>query len=98
MNLATAVETINIQQDLKAAQLKELVYADYSRQNKLWRSLPTAPHTTTIGEGLMKRVHERSYLYSGKRIGSNTSQITFIGHESNKHVFDESAQLDDDAF
>jgi len=98
MNLDTAAKTINIQQDLKATELKELVYADYSKRNKLWSSLPTTPYTTTIGEGLTKRVHERSYLYSGKRTGSNTLQIRFIGHDSNKHVFDESTQLGEDAF
>ena len=98
MNLDTAAKTINIQQDLKAAELKKLVYADNIKRIKLWSSLPMAPYTTTIGEELMKHVHERSYLYSSKRIGSNTFQITCIGHESNEHVFDESAQLDEDAF
>ena len=42
----TVAQALNIQQDLKAAGLAELIFGDFERTSKLWSDYPTAPFTT----------------------------------------------------
>ena len=59
MNLDTAARTINIQQDIKVAELEELICADYEKSDKLWSDLPTSPYTTTFAEGIIHVIAHR---------------------------------------
>ena len=75
----TASQTVNVQQDLKAAELSELVFGDFERTHKSWSKNPTAPYTTTFGEGLIKEVTDRVKLYIAIRVSQRAFQVFFIG-------------------
>jgi len=79
MNLDTAARTINIQQDIKVAELEELICADYEKSDKLWSDLPTSPYTTTFAEGIIHVIAHRSSLYTVVCVGKNMFQVKFIG-------------------
>ena len=75
----TAAQTLNIQQDLKAEELSELVFGNFERTHKSWSNSPTAPYTTTFGESLIKGVNDRVKLYSAVRVSESEFQVHFIG-------------------
>ena len=75
----TAAQTLNVQQDLKAEELSELVFGDFERTHKEWSNNPTAPYTTTFGEGLIKAVTDRVKLYTAIRVSESVFQVIFIG-------------------
>ena len=75
----TAAQTLNVQQDLKAEELSELVFGDFERTHKSWSNNPTAPYTTTFGEGLIKGVTDRVKLYTAIRVSEIVFQVNFIG-------------------
>ena len=79
MNMDTAAKTLNVQQDLKAEELSELVFGDFERTHKSWSDFPTAPYTTTFGESLIKGVNDRVKLYSAIRVSESEFQVNFIG-------------------
>ena len=79
MNMDTAAKTLNVQQDLQAESLSELVFGDIERPDKSWSDNPTAPYTVTFGEGLIKSVTERVKLYIVVRIGVYEFQVHYIG-------------------
>ena len=79
MNMDMAAQTLNIQQDLKAAELSEIVFGDFDRTHKLWNNYPTAQFTTIFGESLVKIVNDRAKLYSIQRVDQKEFQVDFIG-------------------
>ena len=79
MNLDTAAKTINIQQDLKVAELEEMICADYERTDKRWSDYPTSPYTTTFAEALIKAIVHRSSLYLALVVGCAKFHVYFIG-------------------
>ena len=81
MNIDTSSQAINLQQDLKAAQLHEIIFADYQKKHKNWSDLPTAPYTTSFAEDLILKIHERSILYRVKRVSMNEFQVKFCGKD-----------------
>ena len=75
----TAAKTLNVQQDVQAELLSELVFGDFDRPHKSWSNNPTAPYTTTFGEGLIKGVTDRVKLYLVIRVSENEFQVHYIG-------------------
>ena len=96
MNMDTAAQTLDIQQDLKAAELSEMVFGDFSRTHKLCSNFPTAPFTTTFGESLIKMVNEQAKLYSVQRVDRNEFQVNFIGDTVLRENDEESNEQDDE--
>ena len=81
MNMDTAAKTLNLQSHLKAAELEQMIYRDFSKPNKSWSNLPTAPHTVKFAEELIKVVEERSALYTAERVGERAFQVRFTGSD-----------------
>ena len=59
----TSAKTLNIQQDLKAAQIEEMIYFDFTHTDKRWSKLPTSPYTVSLAEGLLLKMMSRIHLY-----------------------------------
>jgi len=55
MGMDFSTQTLNLQSDIKAAELEEIIFKDYKYSNKKWSNTPTAPYTTTFAEGLTQR-------------------------------------------
>ena len=67
MYMDMAAKTLNIQQDLKVAELAELIFGDYEGTNKCWGTYPTTPYTITLTDGQIKIINDRAVLYTVKR-------------------------------
>ena len=81
MNMDNAAQAINTQQDLKVAELEALILNDYLLNNKLYSDLLTAPHSVSLGEGLMKAAHDRSSQYVARRTDSREFQVGYVGSD-----------------
>ena len=79
MNLDTAAKTINKQQDLKVAELEEIICSDYEKNNKTWSDYPTSPYTTSFAEALIRSPVNRASLYNVRRVSNRKFQVHFIG-------------------
>ena len=89
MNLDTAAQAINVQQDIKVAELEQIILHDYVKINKNWSSYPTSTRTTSFGEGLAKKVHDRGFAcYAARRIGERTFQCSYVGEERTAQLGD----------
>ena len=82
MNMNTAAKAMNMQSDIKASSLEEVVYMDFTKSHKKWSKYPTAPHTTTIAEGAIVSVMERKSLYQCTRVELNEFQCQYAGSDS----------------
>lgn len=77
MNLDTAANTINLQSNLKIAEIQEMIYYDYTRRHKNWSTSATSEYTISFGEGLMQKVRERAPLYNARRVGMSDFDVVF---------------------
>ena len=64
----TSAQTLNLQADIKAGQMDEIIFNDYQNNNKMWSDWPTSPYTTTFAEGLINAVYNRRHLYTVRRV------------------------------
>ena len=64
MDMDNAAQTMNLQSDLKACELEEIVYNDYQKTVKKWSDTLTSPHSTSFGEGLMAEVYKHCFYTS----------------------------------
>ena len=81
MNMDNAAQAINTQQDLKVAELEAMILNDFLLKNKLYSDLLTAPHSVSLGEGLMKAAHDRSSQYAARRTDSREFQVGYVGSD-----------------
>ena len=79
MNLSTSANAMNIQADLKAAQLEDIVMRDFEKPIKNWSKTSTSQYVTSFAEGLLKSITERVHMYSSRRVGESTFHVEFIG-------------------
>jgi hypothetical protein len=63
MDIDTSAKTLNIQQDLKAAEIEEMTYFDFTHTDKRWSKLSTSPYTVSLAEGLLLKMMSRIHLY-----------------------------------
>ena len=63
MDIDTSSKTLNIQQDLKAAEIEEMIYFDFAHTDKRWLKLSTSPYTVSLAEGLLLKMMSRIHLY-----------------------------------
>ena len=73
----TSAKTLNLQSDLKAAQLDELIYKDFLLSDKKWSTSTTSSRTMTLGEGLVQEVLSRFHLYTPVRIGPCLFEVLY---------------------
>ena len=73
----TSAQTLNLQADIKAGQMDEIIFNDYQNNNKMWSDWPTSPYTTTFAEGLINTVYNRHHLYTVWRVAERTFQVEF---------------------
>ncbi len=78
MNLDTSSKTLNLQANLKAREVEEIIFNDYHYSHKTWSSLPTAPYTTTLAEGIINGIMKRSLLYGCKRLDTSEFEVEFL--------------------
>ena len=78
MNLKTSSDAMNLQADLRAAELEDIIMRDYSKPTKFWSNSPTSKFVTTFAEGLIKSVTERTSLYRARRVGTNSFQVEYL--------------------
>ena len=89
MNMDNAAQAINTQQDLKVAELEAMILNDYLLTNKLYSNLQTAPHSVSLGEGLMKASHDRSSQYAARRTDRREFQVGYVGSSTNTNSLGE---------
>ena len=77
MSMDTSAKTLNLQSDLKAAQLDELIYQDYLLSDKKWCTSASSSRTMTLGEGLVQEVLSRFHLYTPVRIGQRLFEVLY---------------------
>ena len=92
----TAANTLNIQQDLKVAELDKLFFDDYRRTSKCWSDYLTTPFTTIFAEGLNKTVNDRAKLYNVQCDGEKECQVHFIGDNVLSDDFNAPSEQDDE--
>ena len=91
MNMDTAAKTLNLQQNLKVAELEEIILQDYMKNDKMWSESPTGPYTTTFGEGTISVIKARSKFYTARRVGVNQFQVSF---NRSDHSDEEAGEVD----
>ena len=79
MNLDTSASSINMQADLKAAQIDDLIYSEFTKPKKVWSQSLTSKYVLTFAEGLLKTVRDRVHLYYSKRVGLASFEVHYIG-------------------
>ncbi|KAL7528986.1 hypothetical protein ACHAXR_004320 [Thalassiosira sp. AJA248-18] len=79
MNMSTSAKALNLQADLKAAELTKIAHDDFHNNDRHWSDKPTSRFTTVFGEGLLKKVYHRSSLYTCRRVAEFVFQVSFIG-------------------
>ena len=79
MGMDSAAKALNVQQDLKGAELNAIVERDFTHKNKNFSSLPTARYTHQRAESIIKQIHDRKNLYSARRVGDRCFQVYYIG-------------------
>ena len=75
-----SAHTLILQSDVKAAELNDLVFRDYSQSLKNWSNTPASVHLTTFGEGLVKVVYDRYHFYKARRNESHKFQVIYVGN------------------
>ena len=73
----TSAKAMSIQSHVKACELEEIASNDFYKTNKRWSNTPSAPYTTSFGEGLIVAVYARRHLYRAARIGQRKFQVFF---------------------
>ena len=81
MDMDTSAKTLNIQQDLKAAEIEEMIYFDFTHTDKRWSKLPTSPYTVSLAEGLLLKMMSRIQLYESSFVGDGKFQVKYMGDE-----------------
>ncbi len=64
MQPTTSAKTLDIQANIKVAEVKEIIYHYYYFYDKTWSVLPTAWFTITVAKGLIAttRVYRSLYI------------------------------------
>jgi hypothetical protein len=79
MDMDTSANTINLQTDIKVAELEEIIYRDVYFQHKRWSQLPKATYTVTNAERLINHMVAQIHLYKAKEVNSGIFQVFYIG-------------------
>ena len=74
MGLDVSSSTLNLQANLKAAQLDACLHAEFSNTNKRWSDLPTSPYLLSFGEALMVSETNLSEHKTSHRVGASVFQ------------------------
>jgi len=77
-----SAQTLNLQSDVKAAELNDLVFRDYSQSLKNWSITPTPVHLATFGEGLVKAVYDQHHFYKARRNEDQKFQVIYVGNQN----------------
>ncbi len=56
MDMDKFAKTLNIQQDLKAAEIEEIIYYNFTHTDKRWSQLPSSPYTVSLADGLLSKM------------------------------------------
>jgi len=62
MGMDTAAKALNVQQDIKAAELDAIFHRDFTRRDKNFSNLPTCKYTHRHAESLINIIHNRKNL------------------------------------
>ncbi len=77
MTLHTSSNTLNMQANIKAKEIEEIIFNDFHHSNKTWSSLPTSPYTTTVAEGITTGIMSHASLYLYKQANVDEFQVLF---------------------
>ncbi len=78
MNLDSSASSINMQADLKAAQIEDMIHSEFIKPIKKWSNSLTSKHDLSFPEGLLKAVRDRVHLYSPKRVGVASFEVHYM--------------------
>ena len=81
MDMDKFAKTLNIQQDLKAAEIEEIIYYNFTHTDKRWSQLPSSPYTVSLAEGLLSKMMSRIHLYKSPVIWDGKFQVKYTGDE-----------------
>ena len=76
MTLHNSAKAIGIQEHLKASELDEIFFRDYTK-TKNWSRTPTYAHIIFFAEGLITEVYKRSNLYIVNHVGELEYEVAF---------------------
>ena len=77
MGMDVASNQLNLQSDLKAAELDALCCSEFVNTEKTWSSNPTAPDLVSFGEGLVSAEYHRAHDKSDRRVGVARFEVRF---------------------
>ena len=63
MKLTTSAAAINMQANLKAAEVEDIIHQDVTKPSKVWSDSVTAKYILTFAEGLFKSIQDWVHLY-----------------------------------
>ena len=89
MNLKTSADAMNVQANLRADELDEIIMRDFAKPTKMWSKSPTSKFVTSFAGGLIKSVADRTSLYRVIRVGKDSFQVEYIGDRDNNGSSDE---------
>ena len=82
MGVKKAASVLNTQSALKAAELDQMCYEEFMRNEKKWSDTITANYTVNLGEGLIKEEYQREHLYAAKFVGNANFEVTYNGDDT----------------
>merc|ERR1711966_466643 len=77
MNLDTSSTNLNLQANLKAAELDAKLHVEFANTHKLWSDSPSAPYLLSFGEALMVAENLRTEDKTTQRVGSSVFEVTY---------------------
>ena len=98
MNMDTSAKTLNLQSDLKAAELADIIYQDFQYKDKRWSDSATSEFVTTFCEGLLFETNDRLSLYKTVRVGLSEFEVHYTGDNDESQSDDNSNASTKDYF
>ena len=77
MGLDRSANNLNVQADIKAAEIDTFCHSQYVNNKKNWSTHPTAPYVTAFGEGLISHEYRCSITKKCRRVGQAHFQVTY---------------------
>ena len=75
----SSAATLNLQFDIKAAEMEAFIHGEFTRNDKNWSDTPTPARATSFGEGLFKVEYARRKHKRARRVGARNFEAVYDG-------------------
>ena len=75
----SSADTLNLQSDIKAAEMEAFMHGEFTRNDQNWSDTPTSARATSFGEGLFNAEYARRKHKSARRVGAREFEVVYDG-------------------